>query len=526
MNTLFVVTGKAGKNGHEQWRKVNEEDFSTRIYTHSKREASEASRLEIELRSFQGNIYSYYTYLKAKNVAQVKSKEDEEKHEKHGRTGSFFGMTIRVQNGYIRDISKLYSIFEQIFENRIKGTILTDKDTDGYLTYMIEKLADGENAFTLAEKDLLAAISPNDILKLPENCVTQQQRIGEVKTKCFNVVDTAHSSFFPTLFNDAEVNVSREYDTFAEIENRRKQEEARKKAEEQRKEQEELDRQKRESKDNSTRSSNNPPIHTTIEGDKATSSSNVRVRESQQQSSVSTNDTDSTLSDSPINQNVTFVKLLLKVISTIQRTNEILLSFAVQQLRESKTKKTCSSECKEYEEKLSIINYEIEATKDDLNKLLDKYSNNKENTLESLFPNLTQKAFDYKLFLPIGVIIIIVLGLFIGIHNPESDSTEEITVTDTIVTTIDDHTKDTTKTINNHFEIKNDTIFYIVTDGNAKLRPTPGGQSMSEIIPKKSIFKGMKDTVINGTKWIYGFDVKGRIGYTDSNNLDIKTQTN
>lgn len=222
MDIVFAVTGKAGKNGHEQWGEIKDENLSTRIYTHSKREASETSRLEIELRELQGERYSYYTYLIVKNVAQVRSKEDEANAEKHGRTGSFFGMTIRIREGYITDIPKLYSLFEQVFENSIKETILTDKDTNGYLTYLIDKLADGENYFALAEQDLLSNISSADIRELPTNCVTQQHRIGEIKH--FNVDDAGHSTFFSTLFNDAEINVSREYDTIVEIEEKKRRE--------------------------------------------------------------------------------------------------------------------------------------------------------------------------------------------------------------------------------------------------------------------------------------------------------------
>ena len=521
MNIIFAVTGKAGKSGHEQWRKVNEEDFSTRIYTHSKREATEASRLEIELRNFQGNIYSYYTYLRVKNVAQVKSKEDEEKREKHGRTGSFFGMTIRVQDGYIRDVPKLYSLFETVFENKIKRKIFTEEDTDGYLTYLIEKLADGEETFIMAEKDIFAAITPNDILKLPENCVTQQQRIGEVKTKCFNVEDTVLDSFFPTLFNGAEVNVSREYDTLAEIENRRKQ------AEKLRTEQEELEKKKRESKEDLILSSNNSPTQTSKEKNNVISSSNVGIRKSpsQHQSINAINDIDSSLWDNPIKLDAALIKQLLKIISTYQKTSKELLLFSERQLKESKNEQKDDSEYWEGEEKLYEINNElyeinneIEEVKDKLNKLLEKYSNSKEDTRDSLFTNKTPKGFDYKLFLPIGVIIIIVLGIFIGIHNPENDGSEDANVADTAVVADDKHEKKGVDTTNNKKKGKIDTILYKVIDGDARLRDSVSATNYTKI-PKESVFKGIDSLEKNGEMWIYGVDESGKSGYTKRSNL-------
>lgn len=517
MNALFVVTGKAGKSGHEQWRKVNEEDFSTRIYTHSKREASEASRLEIELRNFRGNIYSYYTYLRVKNVAQIKSKEDEEKGERHGRTGSFFGMTIRVKDGYIRNISKLYSLFETVFESRIKGIILTDENTDGYLTYLIEKLADGEDSFILAEKDLLSAITTDDILKLPENLVPQQQRKGEMKTKLFNVEDTTHSSFLPTLFNDAEINVSREYYTFAEIEDRRKQ------AEKLRKEQEESERKKRESKVNLIQSSNNPPTHTTKEKDNVMSSSNVEIGESpsRHQTINATNDADSSLSENSIKPNVAFIKLLLKIISTIQKTNEILLSFAVQQLRESETKQECNSEYKEYEEKLSIINNEIEASKDDLNKLLEKYFYNKDVSKDSVSSNWNHKNYDYKLLIPIVVVLLIIVGGFFWPSNPDNDSNKGlVNIVDTAIVaavapldSTNSNNKDTL--LSEVFPKK--TKYKVKTSANMREIPTNG--TVVNTLSQDAYFYVIKDTLA-GT-WVYGETDDGKLGYIKKNLLEL-----
>lgn len=239
MDVSFAITGKAGAKGVEIWG-MSDEDISNRIYQHSKREAKEASRLEIELREHNNHIYSYYTFLKINNVAQVKTKEDEEKQEKHGRKGSFFGMTIRIEKGFIQNVADFYLLCESAFDNLIFGRILTDIDTDGYLTYLIEKLSDGEDCFKRVEKELVSGVNNCGIIDLPDDCVIQK-KTTDLLPQHFNIEDVEDKSFLEVLFKNSEVCVSREYDTFAVIEGRRKQKgEVKNKQDEKQEKQEEM----------------------------------------------------------------------------------------------------------------------------------------------------------------------------------------------------------------------------------------------------------------------------------------------
>lgn len=508
MDITFVITGKAGKSGHEQWRKVNDEDFSTRIYSHSKREASEASRLEIEIREFKGDVFTYYTYLIVKNVAQIKSKEDEEKHEKHGRTGSFFGMTIRIKGGYIPNVSRLYSIFENVFEQRIKGTILTDENTDGYLTFLIEKLSEGEDSFILAEKDILSAISTSDIIDLPTNCTTQHQKTGEIKTKLFNVGDTGHSSFLQALFNDAEVNVSRDYDTIEEIEVRRKQ------AEEQKK-------NNLEKTSISEQSSQNRPGNSDRHKGISSSSSSITRESALSQSKTNSlkSNTESSQYDNPGQTNDLYNRLLFKLVAIVFETCKVLLAFIARQKENDKSGITCNSEFQEYETKLHQISQELEEVKNN-SGLMDKCQKGGR-TNEHSFSLFSFPKFDYKLLIPIGIIGVILIGFFWGMHNSDDESNNKFEESVDSTKTEAKTKIDTTSVINeDSLPLKDQVLKLYQVKNSANLRPSPSTtESPICTLHQGDQFHVSKDT-LNGT-WVYGNTDDNKFGYISKRLLEL-----
>lgn len=508
MDITFVVTGKAGKSGHEQWRKVNDEDFSTRIYSHSKREAFEASRLEIELREFKGDVFTYYTYLIVKNVAQVKSKEDEEKHERHGRTGSFFGMTIRIKGGYISDVSRLYNLFERVFEQRIKGRVLTDENTDGYLTFVIEKLSEGEDSFVLAEKDVLSAISAEDITVLPDYCATQQQKPGEVRAKLFNVGDTGHDSFLQALFNDAEVNVSRDYDTIEEIEIRRKQ------AEEQKKKSEEK-------KVISERPANNEHVSPNKRRAIRSSSCGITSEPSSSQSqtiSVRSN-TPASQCDNPRQTDDQYNRLLFKLISIVLETCKVLLTFIARQKSGTERGIKDNSELQEYENRLFQISKELDEVKK-REELMDKASGGYSLTDGASFSLFNFKTIDYKLFIPVGIVLFIIIGILIGMHNSDDEPNNglEEVVDSTIIEAV--ITKDTTNVITEDtLPSINTMISKYKVKSRANLRETPKNGKVVATLGSNAYFYVSKDTLEG--EWVYGKTENEKSGYIHKDLLDL-----
>ena len=208
MNIAFAFSGKAGKKGHESWGMSDEPGLSDRLYVRSKREDTGSSRLEIEIRKREGVAFTYYTFMKARNVAQSVSGDDLMKFEQHGRAGSFFAITLRIEGGYIPEVFAIYDIFENVFNQNIMGAVLTDVDTDGYLTYTISSFSDGDEALKKTERILKEQISSVKIDCLPDNLSTNRGK----DTKIFGIKESL-CTINNALFNDLEVIVARDYDT-------------------------------------------------------------------------------------------------------------------------------------------------------------------------------------------------------------------------------------------------------------------------------------------------------------------------
>lgn len=208
MNIEIAFTGKAGKIGHESWGLPDEPNFSNHVYPRSKREDVSSSRLEVEIRELGGVVYTYYTFMKAKNVAEIQ-KEDGLSIDPHGRSGSFFAITLRVENSYIPDIFTLYAIFEKVFNQNVKDFIFEDVEIDGnlILTYKINNFAEGGDVFEKAETILKDEVLSLMITGLPTIFSTKKGK--DVKT--FGLDESDLETINNFLFNDSEVIISRDY---------------------------------------------------------------------------------------------------------------------------------------------------------------------------------------------------------------------------------------------------------------------------------------------------------------------------
>ncbi len=205
MSIALAFSGKAGKKGHESWGMPDEPRLSDRLYLRSKREDDSFSRMEIELRDFQGVVQTYYTYMIANKVAQAVTGDSSIVNELHGRAGSYFSMTLRVENGYIPDVFTLYDIFDRVFMQHIMGTVLTHVDTDGFLTYTIASFSEGETIFQQAECELRSQVASLAIDRLPAHYTTGKG----AKIQILNVKDTRQENINQVLFADSEVIVTK-----------------------------------------------------------------------------------------------------------------------------------------------------------------------------------------------------------------------------------------------------------------------------------------------------------------------------
>lgn len=150
-NISFTITGKPGGLGRESWGNTDDSGLAAKLYGQCQREAQEASRLAITCRSVNGKTCTYYHYLVSKDVTEAVSNNDIARNKKYGREGSFFAMSIRIDEAYCSNISEIYSLLKNVYDKEIIGNVLSDKDTDGFFVYQIEKLSEAEELFQKIE---------------------------------------------------------------------------------------------------------------------------------------------------------------------------------------------------------------------------------------------------------------------------------------------------------------------------------------------------------------------------------------
>lgn len=146
-NISFTITGKPGMLGRESWGNADDTGLAAKLYGQCQREAQEASRLAITCRSVNGKLCTYYHYLVSKDVTEAVSNNDIARNKKYGREGSFFAMSIRIDEAYCSNISEIYSLLRNVFDKEIIGNVLSNKDTGGFFVYQIEKLSEAEELF-------------------------------------------------------------------------------------------------------------------------------------------------------------------------------------------------------------------------------------------------------------------------------------------------------------------------------------------------------------------------------------------
>lgn len=194
MNISFAIHGTPGKS--ECWGMPNDETYLKSFYDEANN-APEQTRLDIDFRVVDNEVCSYYHYLKLKNISNGIA-----------RSGGYFGMSIRFEGAYCLDISNLFKMMNQLYEQVVCKSIIKIEGVNSEYTFSTFKecLAELENIKTLASKALEKF--QNDIREFPQN---YSPRHGNNIRK-YNIADTGSESFHKDLLKNAEVYVSPEYD--------------------------------------------------------------------------------------------------------------------------------------------------------------------------------------------------------------------------------------------------------------------------------------------------------------------------
>lgn len=169
----FIVSGQP-KLGHESWPPPTDDKvLSDRLY--GQRGAKDRTRMEIKFEKIGDRLTTYYHFSKLMDVTSCLTDEEKKMNPPadHGRKGSFFVMSLRIDDYYSTDFSKIYTLLEEMYENHVNGKVLK-MSKEGYLVYQIMKLEDakeiwenitselktrGENTFLKRTKSIPGDIS-------------------------------------------------------------------------------------------------------------------------------------------------------------------------------------------------------------------------------------------------------------------------------------------------------------------------------------------------------------------------------
>lgn len=193
MSISFAIHGTPGKS--ECWGMPNSETYLKSYYDEVKN-ASEQTRLDIDFRVVDNTVCSFYHYLKLKNISNGIA-----------RSGGYFGMSIRFEGTYCLDVSNLFKMLNQLYEQVVCKSILQTDGTNAEYVFSTFKQcqAELENIKALATNALDQF--KNDIREFPQNYSPRHGNNVEI----YNIQDTGSESFRNVLFRDAEVYVSPEY---------------------------------------------------------------------------------------------------------------------------------------------------------------------------------------------------------------------------------------------------------------------------------------------------------------------------
>jgi len=151
----------------------------------------------VEIRKKGSHFCSYYSYIRTQNVLA-----------KDGRSGSYFGMTLCIDSQYCTDAYSLFDLFEQLYKQKIGGSILVKSgDVEQFL------IAGFEEKDTLLQELKNAVISTfkesfsND-LEMIDSSFTKQHATSNVY---YNINDINSETFFNSTKVFGKVIISSEY---------------------------------------------------------------------------------------------------------------------------------------------------------------------------------------------------------------------------------------------------------------------------------------------------------------------------
>lgn len=196
MQLEFVAHGVP--QGHQSWGTTSDRYYET---FYGKYDIYRKARtvFVVEVRDNPGTRSCYYTLMHPQNVLAA-----------GGRTGSYFGMSLRVDGSYCTDVFSLFHLFEIAFNQYIASRVLTQVGESEQ--FKVDNLNTAEHSLQEAKKYILSQIQSHlnsEFEEIDDTFTKKNVQINEY----YNPVDINSEAFFNSTRVDGKVLISSDYPT-------------------------------------------------------------------------------------------------------------------------------------------------------------------------------------------------------------------------------------------------------------------------------------------------------------------------
>ena len=156
MNVEFQIHGVLS-SGQKTW-KQEDQDYYKQFYS----DQTEDVLMIVEIVNRPHGVSTYYNYLRNNNILSA-------------RVGSYFGMTMRIDGAFCRDVKSIFMILDNLFNKMMVGSLLAQKGEK--YEYAIDSFASQNDYLLQVEKQfsnmLNAFCSPQDFFEISSAYTSQ-----------------------------------------------------------------------------------------------------------------------------------------------------------------------------------------------------------------------------------------------------------------------------------------------------------------------------------------------------------------
>lgn len=157
MNIEFIIHGvlSSGQSVTDQ----NDKDYYKPFYC----EQQESILMTVEVADRPHGVSTYYNYLRYNNVIS-------------SRTGSYFGMTVRVDGSYCLDVKNMYLILDNLFNKMIVGKIL--RQVENNYEYIVDSFSNEKEIIEQQFSNMFGSFfSSSDFKDISRKNVSAQKKL-------------------------------------------------------------------------------------------------------------------------------------------------------------------------------------------------------------------------------------------------------------------------------------------------------------------------------------------------------------